>query len=259
MVNHGKKTVPATLRRDMWTPYYSVHFGDARLGLRAYQLLREFSMQRQLDPPKEMITVTEKYLASKRPKEAVEAEEYDENNKRRIGQIMNKKERARVLMNQTATSVADIAAVLAIQEEEVENGFLEGYAGKRGYLTPKARRNRRENFKRQAAKAKENATRIADLEKRLRCQIAQDDGAYPADIDWVKVLWRDIHDAHYAKSWPDSVQHGELMLEKSHVILSEKLLANGEYVSREGKIEQEEESKDRTEKDEPKEKIEVKE
>ena len=73
MINHGKKTVPADLRRDMWVPYYSVHFGEARIGLHAYRLLREFSMQRQLAPPPEMITVTEDYLALKRPKGPVEA------------------------------------------------------------------------------------------------------------------------------------------------------------------------------------------
>ncbi|KAJ5587500.1 uncharacterized protein N7459_003265 [Penicillium hispanicum] len=174
MVYHGKKTVPAEFRRDMWVPYYSVHFAEPRLGLRAYKLLREFSMQRQLAPPPEMITVTEEYLALKRPRDPVGAEEFDQANKRRIGQPMEKKERARVLMDQKATSVADIAAVLAIQEEAeqrglFENGHARGYlnSNKDGYLTPAVRRNRRAFAMSQGAKLDEYNSRVLALEQEL--------------------------------------------------------------------------------------------
>lgn len=231
MVYHGKKTVPAELRRDMWVPYYSVHFGDARLGLRAYQLLREFSMQRQFSPPPEMITVTKEYLALKRPRNPVEAEEFDELNKKRIGKPMEKKERARVLMDQKATSVADIAAVLAIQQEEIENGLLKDDY-KRGYLTKKARQRRREALERENEQAIKNMARIGALEKQLseqdrtgaQVKIGEEDGAYPENVESVKLLWRDAHDAHYAESWPSNVEHGELEIKRSAIIGQERHL-----------------------------------
>lgn len=237
MVYHGKKTVPADLRRDMWVPYYSVHFGDARLGLRAYQLLREFSLQRQLSPPPEMITVTEEFLAAKRPTDPLEAEKFDKLNKKRIGAVMEKKERARVLMDQKATSVADIAAVLAIQEKAVADGFL-NKEYKRGYLTRRARQRRRLARLREEAQTETNAARIKALEEELakhfdeetEVKIGEEDPAYPDSPEVFKVLWRDVHDARYAESWPTSVQHGELETIRSHVIGSERRLVGTDEV-----------------------------
>jgi hypothetical protein len=229
MVYHGKKTVPADIRRDMWIPYYSVHFGDARLGLRAYQLLREFSMQRQFSPPVEMITVTKEFLALKRPKDPVEAEEFDKLNNKRIGKTMEKKERARVLMDQKATSVADISAVLAIQQEEIANGLL-AEDGKRGYLTKKARQRRREARQRETEQAFKNTVRVEALEQQLsegsgvEVKIAEEDGAYPETIEKVKLLWRDVHDANFAESWPSHVEHGELELKRTTIIGRERKL-----------------------------------
>ncbi|KAJ5966186.1 hypothetical protein N7481_012900 [Penicillium waksmanii] len=208
MVYHGKKTVPAELRRDMWVPYYSVHFGDARLGLRAYQLLREFSLQRQLAPPAEMIT------------------EFDKINLKRIGQTMEKRERARVLMNQKATSVADIAAALNIQDKAIANGLLDE-ASKRGYLTRKARQRRRAALERMAKHQEWNQEHIAALEQRFadlsgeEVEIGEADGEYPENAKDVKILWRDVHDAYFAESWPADVQHGELELKRTHIIGAE--------------------------------------
>ncbi|KAJ5152199.1 hypothetical protein N7492_010494 [Penicillium capsulatum] len=243
MIYHGKKTVPAEIRRDMWVPYYSVHFGDSRLGLRAYQLLREFSKQRQLAPPPEMITVTEAFLAQKRPRDPVGAEEFDKINMKRIGCTMEKKERARVLMDQKATSVADIAAVLGIQKQEIENGFLDKER-KPGHLTRKALRRRRDARDSQAAKAEENAARVASLEEHLskrskeEVNIVDNDGDYPDLAEEVKILWRDMHDAHHAESWPESVEHGELELKRSTIIGKEvvqdvDIIADSEFKERE--------------------------
>ena len=103
----------------MWVPYYSVHFNDSRVGLRAFHLLREFSIQRQLAPPRYMITITEEFLARKRPADWKKAEEFDEKMKGKVGKLMEPKDRRKAVMNQKATSVADIAAVLKIQEEEL--------------------------------------------------------------------------------------------------------------------------------------------
>ncbi|KAJ6037107.1 hypothetical protein N7540_001386, partial [Penicillium herquei] len=235
MIYHGKKTVPAELRQDMWTPYYSVHFSDSSLGLRAYHLLREFSMQRQLAAPQEMVTVTEEYLNSKRPRDPIEAEKFDRINMKRIGQTMEKKERARVLMDQKATSVADIAAVLAIQQEAIDNGLLER-DGKRGYLSPKARQRRREHFEMEEKVQMARATRIAELEKHLSNQgttvkIGEPEGSRPVDPREVKILWRDVHDAHFAESWIEGVQHGQLKPQRGAVMSSELLLENPEIVA----------------------------
>jgi hypothetical protein len=226
MVYHGKKTVPAELRRDMWTPYYSVHFGDARLGLRAYQLLREFSLRRQLSPPPEMITVTEEFLASRRPKDPSDAEEFDRLNKKRIGHPMEKKERARVLMDQKATSVADIAAVLEIQEKEIENGILDKEEWRQKHYRSQ-RRRQREAMAQEAERAEQNQARIEALEQQLseregvEVKIGEV-GNYPETPGDVKILWRDVHDANYAASWPAKVKHGELEIKRDNIIGGER-------------------------------------
>ncbi|KAL2865136.1 mitochondrial 54S ribosomal protein mL67 [Aspergillus lucknowensis] len=231
LVYHGKKTVPATLRKDMWAPYYSVHFNDSKVGLRAFHLLREFSMQRQLDPPREMITITEKYLDQKRPRDPEQAKEFDEKYGDKIGWLMEKKDRARAVMDQKATSVADISAVLAIQEEEIKNGFADG---KRGYLTRTARRRRREARKKEEAKAAERAERIAKFEEKLSTDTVEFKVQEPKDLttlalgeqDAVKILWNDIHNARFAESWPNRVLHGELELSRDHVMPGQKKTAH---------------------------------
>ncbi|KAL4920547.1 transcriptional regulation of mitochondrial recombination-domain-containing protein [Aspergillus aurantiobrunneus] len=238
LVYHGKKTVPATLRKDMWVPYYSVHFNDSQVGLRAYHLLREFSMQRQLSPPREMITITEEFLNQKRPRNPEEAREFDEKYNDKVGWLMEKKDRARAVMDQKATSVADISAVLAIQEEEIKDGFADG---KRGYLTRGARRRRRAARKKEEAKAKEHAERVAGLEATLsteqvtyKIQESQDTPVSAENAtttekaparsaeDPVKILWTDIHNAQYAENWPTRVLHGELDLSRDHVMPGQK-------------------------------------
>ncbi|KAJ5677735.1 uncharacterized protein N7477_003368 [Penicillium maclennaniae] len=194
MVYHGKKTVPADIRRDMW-----------------------------------MITVTKEFLELKRPKNPLEAEEFDKLNKKRIGKPMEKKERARVLMDQKATSVADIAAVLAIQQEEIADGLL-AEDGKRGFLTKKARQRRREARQRETEQAVKNTVRVEALEQQLsegsgvEVKIAEEDGAYPETIEKVKLLWRDVHDANYAATWPSHVEHGELELKRTTIIGRERQL-----------------------------------
>ncbi|KAF7165569.1 hypothetical protein CNMCM5623_009754 [Aspergillus felis] len=239
LIYHGKKTVPATLRKDMWVPYYSVHFTDSKIGLRAYHLLREFSMQRQLAPPREMITITEQFLAQKRPRNPEEAKKFDEKYADKIGWLMEKKDRARVVMDQKATSVADIAAVLSIQEDEIANGFADG---KRGYLTPAARRRRREARKKEQEQTAEQAERVSAFAQTLSTpevdytiQEPNDDADLLGD-NGVKILWSDIHNARFAEKWPDRVWHGELDLSRDHVMPDEKhipgkedLLASGQF------------------------------
>lgn len=219
----------------MWTPYYSVHFNDPQVGLRAYHLLREFSTQRQLDPPRDMITITEDFLNLKRPRDPKEAEEFEKKYADKVGWLMEKKDRARAVMNQKATSVADISAVLAIQEQELREGF--GEKNKRGYLVPSARRRRREARKSEASTAIKRAERVAGIETALSTdQVTykveepeavnvpeSSEGTSPrSPEDPVKILWTDLHNARFAETWPARVRHGELDLSRDHVMPGQK-------------------------------------
>lgn len=222
----------------MWVPYYSVHFNDSKIGLRAFHLLREFSMQRQLAPPREMVSITEHFLDQKRPRDPERSREFDEKYDGKMGWLMEKKDRARAVMDQKATSVADIAAVLGIQEEEIKNGFANGL---RGYLTRTARRRRREARKNEAEYAKNAAARIANFEETLsgpsvdyKIEDTSKSDAMLRD-NGVKILWTDLHDAQFAQAWPERVRHGELKLTRDHVMPGQKhipgveLLANEEF------------------------------
>ena len=259
LVYHGKKTIPSTLRKDMWVPYFSVHFHDSKVGLRAYHLLREFSMLRQLSPPREMITISERFLDQRRPRDPEQAKEFDEKYAGKLGWLMEKKDRARALMDQKATSVADIAAVLAIQEDEINNGFADG---KRGYLTQSARRRRREARKAAEQTATLQSSRIANFEQALSHSSSSsssnssssnnsgsnNSGSNNSGTEYtvedverkspvlqdgkgVKVLWTDLHYAQFAQAWPDRVLHGELDLSRDHVMPGQKPIYDVEVLA----------------------------
>lgn len=113
----------------MWTPYFSVHFPDnsagASTGLEAFKSLRELSTQRQLSPTKDLLTATEDDVEVAKsklggPLELYRLEQSDNwQDKRKLelklpkaGELLPKKLRAKRLMDQKATSVADVAFVL---------------------------------------------------------------------------------------------------------------------------------------------------
>lgn len=125
---HGKKTVPAALRRDVWRPYFSVHFSKtpagAYKGLQVFQELRELSALRQLSPPDSMTIATQADLDG--IKRGYNPIEWEDKTTREIpgsalmeppivGRRLPPKWLSRRLMNQEATSVADVAAVLTRQ------------------------------------------------------------------------------------------------------------------------------------------------
>ncbi|KAI9823631.1 MAG: hypothetical protein M1832_002412 [Thelocarpon impressellum] len=91
----GKKTVPASLRKDLWQPMASISFPKPPQGLKAYTKLREYRRLHELSYP------VEDFQSETNPHA-----------------VMPKKKRGRKLMDQKANSVADIAAVLKQQEEE---------------------------------------------------------------------------------------------------------------------------------------------
>ncbi|KAF2238802.1 hypothetical protein EV356DRAFT_572864 [Viridothelium virens] len=83
----GKKSVPATLRKDVWAPLISVTFPRNNQGLDAFRKLREYRRIRDVTWDKD-------------------AE----------GMPLEKKRRKKALMNQKAASIADLAAILHKQE-----------------------------------------------------------------------------------------------------------------------------------------------
>ncbi|PGH03564.1 hypothetical protein GX51_03990 [Blastomyces parvus] len=270
LVYHGKKTIPATLRKDMWTPYFSLHFASASQGLEAYRLLREFSMQRQLAPPADMITASEEneVLTRQRPRDPNEAKKWDEKWKDQMEKryFLNKRLRARVLMDQKATSVADVAAVLALQEQkmkeereqeakenELENedqdggdeeggekakgkqGIAIGERDKSGKKISRKRRMRMQAaIRAQQELEKKTVEKIRDLERMLRVKI---DPLRPLSEHHivkegeVKMFWMDLHNLQYAESWPDNVIHGQLKGGREHIMGTQLDLAAGELLA----------------------------
>jgi hypothetical protein len=213
----------------LWVPYFSVHFAEKQIGLNVYNHLRQFALLRQLSPPKEMITVTKEYLDHMRPADPRDQKEWNEHNMGRLGQIMKKKERARVLMNQKATSIADVAFVLQKHMRDITIG-LPGFA-KGGYKTLKARKRRRAALSAEEKLAEERAEQIASLEEQLDAVISAD--LSKPESKTVKILWQDMYDAQHAKNWPHFITHGQLRWTRNHIIGQEEgaaeIVADGSF------------------------------
>jgi hypothetical protein len=218
----------------MWVPYFSVHFNEAQVGLNVYNHLRQFALLRQLSPPKEMITVTKEYLDSKRPKDLRDQKQWDKENMGRLGHIMMKKERAYALMNQKATSIADVAFVLQKHRDHIIDGFPE--STKSGYKTVKARKRRRSAAEEEAARLEARAAEVAALEQQLDAEITADHVA-PREQS-VKILWQDTYDAQYAKYWPKYIEHGQLRWTRNHMVGQEELPVASEDVIADGTFEE---------------------
>lgn len=180
---HGKKTVPAALRRDMWTPYFSLHFPPtihgAEAGMLAYRRLRELSLQRQLSPPREMVEATQTDVDDKKAK--VDPFTWKDRLERRlikgmptVGERLPKRLLAKRLMDQKATSVADVRLVTEL--------YLEGQN------PTEMRKARLRKFKSRLAqmgrRAKLRLQKIRQLEARKR--------------DLIRLLATEAKSAHHA-------------------------------------------------------------
>lgn len=226
LIYHGKKTIPASLRKDMWIPYFSVHFAaaDRQRGLFAYQLLRQFSMRRQLDPPPAMITHTEETIAKRKPRDPNELKDWEKEWKPRVGQFMQKRERARVLMDQKATAVADVAAVLGIINQKRSAKTVK----EDKKLSIKARKRARRARVQDELRKKETALKVEKLEGEIaaRAGVKVEIGVLPRLTgqklapSQVQILWTDIQDAQLARRWPGNSIHDELAPTKEHYITS---------------------------------------
>lgn len=108
---------------------------------------------------------------------------------------MGRKDRARVLMDQKANSVADMAAVL-LGQGDGEPG-TEGEEGRRKGLEKEKGEGEGEDgsWGRLVSPGK-------GKEKEVR------------DVQGVRIAWTNILDAQFAQTWPSSVVHGDLRTER---------------------------------------------
>ncbi|OJD33256.1 uncharacterized protein BKCO1_3200060 [Diplodia corticola] len=120
----GKKTIPAKLRKDVWRPLAVVTFTKTVHCLTTYRQLREFRKLHELhwDNNKQYPK-----LAPERQKEIEQGRT-----------APTKKERARIIMDQKANSIADLAALLQKYDEEARRRVEQIEAMKRSFLKPMA-------------------------------------------------------------------------------------------------------------------------
>ena len=143
-----------------------VYFPNPHAGLAAFRRLKEFRVLHETSYPEELIKETEGKWK---------------------GSLLPKKRRGKVLMDQKANSVADLAAVLQLQElgpseERIVNATM--------------RRRRVETLKMQKGEDKVNEAPLDVTEM--------------GGVDGVKVGWVNILDADFAETWPEGVVHGGL-------------------------------------------------
>lgn len=163
----GKKTVPAKLRKDLWQPFAMVEFTNPLHGVIAYRKLREFRRLHETSYPLKIITETKG---------------------KHKGQLLGTKKRGRVLMNQKANSVADLAAVLLQQERPLTAKQIEISAAR---------------------------IKLKNSLRKRKGPLEVEDHPVPAQelqgVDGVIVRWANMMDAEFARTWPQAVVHDELM------------------------------------------------
>lgn len=151
----------------MWTPFCLASFPSPPAGLAAYRKLREFRRLHETSYDRDIIT---------------------EKEGPHTGQLMTRKKRAKVLMDQKANSVADLAAVLFQQEK--------GPSRKRQEQAER-RVDRVEQLKEQKG---EGRVRKAPV----------DVASEMTGVDGVTVRWANLADAEFAETWPEGVVHQNL-------------------------------------------------
>ncbi|KAI9883570.1 MAG: hypothetical protein M1823_004668 [Watsoniomyces obsoletus] len=164
--NLGKKTIPAALRKDLWQPMATISFPHPPAGLLAFRKLREYRQLHEL--AYDVSTVT---------------------NKERPGTLLNKKKKGRVLMNQKANSIADMAAVL---KQQAALGAATAAAGADVGV----------------AAVERLGPEQANWGRRREPAIG------PEGVKGVSIAWRDLYDAAFAESWPSDVVHDVLEYER---------------------------------------------
>ncbi|KAL8770910.1 MAG: hypothetical protein Q9209_003561 [Squamulea sp. 1 TL-2023] len=179
----GKKTVPSHLRKDLWQPLCLVSFPRPSQGLLAYRRLREFRRLHETSYPLSLITQTEGHHR---------------------GQLHSTKKRGKILMDQKANSIADLAAVLlraeeklpriGQEEQEIDEEKLAEKRGKKAEMKEK-----RADWIRRMQKAGKKSVRRKDP------QPFEQPG-----VEGVKISWANLLDAEFAEQWPEAVVHDGL-------------------------------------------------
>jgi hypothetical protein len=127
---YGKKTVPTKLRKDLWRPFATVTFPRPEDGLQAFKLLKEYRMVRNhawtfAPTESDILTAAEQETAKRESGDtsssvveedgygAVKyATKYRDSVMAHYTAWPSKKERAKLIMDQRATSVADLAHII---------------------------------------------------------------------------------------------------------------------------------------------------
>ena len=156
--------MPARLRKDMWLPFCQAQFQSPVAGLEAYRKLREYRRLHETAYDRSIIT---------------------EKSGEHAGQLMTTKKRGKVLMDQKANSVADLAAVLLQQQKGPRKGRVE---------RAERRIKRVENLKMHLGEGRVGKQPV-DLGREL------------TGTEGVVVRWADPLDAEFAETWPAEVMH----------------------------------------------------
>lgn len=159
--------MPSRLRKDLWTPLAMIYFPSPHAGLAAYRQLREF--RRLHETTYDLADITETTGKHK-------------------GSLLPTKKRGKVLMNQKANSIADMAAVLLLQEQGPTEERV---------LNSERRMKRVENLRRLKGE---------DKVKKAPVDVLQEMGG----VEGVMVRWADMLDGEYAETWPEAVMHDRL-------------------------------------------------
>ena len=144
-----------------------VYFPSPHAGLAAFRKLREFRILHETSYPRDIITETEGKWK---------------------GSLLPKKRRGKVLMNQKANSIADLAAVLELQESGPSDDRI---------LKAVMRRRKVETLKRQKGD---------DKVRKAPIDVAREMGG----VAGVSIRWANALDKEFAEAWPEGVYHGDL-------------------------------------------------
>ena len=164
-------------------PMALASFPSRFAGLDAYRKLREFRRLHETNYPLEIMRDPDNPKA-----------------------LLPKKKRARVLMDQHANSVADLAAVLCQLEDgpSVERTERFERVSKRVRWLVKVKKLKPV----EGGEEKEEA-RKAGVRRRLRLEKV-DVGSEMRGCEGVEVQWMDLRDAEMAEKWPKAVVHSPL-------------------------------------------------
>ncbi|KAJ5042775.1 mitochondrial 54S ribosomal protein mL67 [Drepanopeziza brunnea f. sp. 'multigermtubi'] len=197
---NGKKSVPAALRKDLWHPMARITFpkGSGKVGLSAFQKLREYRKRHEL----EWETKKGDHIFWD-PK----AREDKDNPGSFTPGPRTIKARNRLLCDQKANSIADIAAVLNRLASPMQKSTAVPKEGEEGAVTAQEGDTAETGKSAQegAVEGSQKPEESAEVTKLPNIGLVGEGSGTR-----VEVLWRDLHDAEFAESWAGNIEHGKL-------------------------------------------------